>query len=168
MAGVASGARFPGPHDERLPAVQSDGGHDLLRDERPRISHLRGAHREDLPREVRGDGPGVQGQRRAVGARSPGCVGKVPAGSRAPTGPSRTSTSTSARSAISTSSWLRRKRSASPTCSGRCSRPGSRRVRNTVRTTRLRQDGVHPGWAGQTVMAYAFLKALGVDGDIAR
>jgi len=28
------------------------------------------------------------------------------------------------------------------------------------------KDGVHPGWAGQTVMAYAFLKALGVDGDI--
>jgi hypothetical protein len=27
-------------------------------------------------------------------------------------------------------------------------------------------DGVHPGWAGQTVMAYAFLKALGVKGDI--
>ena len=28
------------------------------------------------------------------------------------------------------------------------------------------KDGVHPAWAGQTVMAYAFLKALGVDGDI--
>jgi hypothetical protein len=28
------------------------------------------------------------------------------------------------------------------------------------------KDGVHPGWAGQLVMAYAFLKALGVDGDI--
>jgi len=28
------------------------------------------------------------------------------------------------------------------------------------------KDGVHPGWAGQTVMAYAFLKALGVSGDI--
>ena len=28
-------------------------------------------------------------------------------------------------------------------------------------------DGVHPGWAGHTVMAYAFLKALGVDGAIA-
>jgi lysophospholipase L1-like esterase len=27
-------------------------------------------------------------------------------------------------------------------------------------------DGVHPGWAGQTVMAYAFLKALGLTGDI--
>jgi lysophospholipase L1-like esterase len=27
-------------------------------------------------------------------------------------------------------------------------------------------DGVHPGWAGHTVMAYAFLKALGVRGDI--
>ena len=27
-------------------------------------------------------------------------------------------------------------------------------------------DGVHPDWAGQTVMAYAFLKALGVDGKI--
>ena len=27
-------------------------------------------------------------------------------------------------------------------------------------------DGVHPGWAGQVVMAYAFLKALGLDGDI--
>ena len=27
-------------------------------------------------------------------------------------------------------------------------------------------DGVHPGWAGQGVMAYAFLKALGVDGEI--
>jgi len=28
------------------------------------------------------------------------------------------------------------------------------------------KDGVHPGWAGHTVMAYAFLKALGVSGDI--
>ena len=28
------------------------------------------------------------------------------------------------------------------------------------------KDGVHPGWAGQTVMAYAFLKALGCDGNI--
>jgi len=28
------------------------------------------------------------------------------------------------------------------------------------------KDGVHPGWAGQTVMAYAFLKAMGLDGDI--
>jgi hypothetical protein len=27
-------------------------------------------------------------------------------------------------------------------------------------------DGVHPGWAGQTVMAYAFLKGLGLKGDI--
>jgi hypothetical protein len=27
-------------------------------------------------------------------------------------------------------------------------------------------DGVHPGWAGHTVMAYAFLKALGVNGNI--
>lgn len=28
------------------------------------------------------------------------------------------------------------------------------------------KDGVHPGWAGQTVMAYAFLKGFGLDGDI--
>lgn len=28
-------------------------------------------------------------------------------------------------------------------------------------------DGVHPGWAGHTVMAYAFLKAFGVNGEIA-
>ena len=28
------------------------------------------------------------------------------------------------------------------------------------------KDGVHPGWAGQTIMAYAFLKALGLDGEI--
>lgn len=27
-------------------------------------------------------------------------------------------------------------------------------------------DGVHPDWAGQTIMAYAFLKSLGCDGDI--
>lgn len=27
-------------------------------------------------------------------------------------------------------------------------------------------DGVHPGWAGHVVMAYAYLKALGLDGDI--
>jgi lysophospholipase L1-like esterase len=27
-------------------------------------------------------------------------------------------------------------------------------------------DGVHPGWAGQTVMAYAFLRAFGLDGGI--
>jgi lysophospholipase L1-like esterase len=28
------------------------------------------------------------------------------------------------------------------------------------------QDGVHPGWAGQLVMAYAYLKAMGLDGDL--
>jgi len=28
-------------------------------------------------------------------------------------------------------------------------------------------DGVHPGWAGHAIMAYAFLKGLGVDGQIA-
>ena len=27
-------------------------------------------------------------------------------------------------------------------------------------------DGVHPGWAGHLVMAYAFLKSLGLDGEI--
>lgn len=27
-------------------------------------------------------------------------------------------------------------------------------------------DGIHPGWAGHVVMAYAFLKALGLDGQI--
>lgn len=28
------------------------------------------------------------------------------------------------------------------------------------------KDGVHPDWAGQVIMAYAFLKALGVDGNL--
>jgi len=28
------------------------------------------------------------------------------------------------------------------------------------------KDGVHPGWAGQVVMAYCFLKSMGLDGDI--
>ena len=28
------------------------------------------------------------------------------------------------------------------------------------------KDGVHPGWEGQTVMAYSFLRAMGLDGDI--
>ena len=28
------------------------------------------------------------------------------------------------------------------------------------------QDGVHPGWAGHLVMAYAFLRAMGLDGEI--
>lgn len=28
------------------------------------------------------------------------------------------------------------------------------------------KDGVHPGWAGQLIMAHAFLKAMGVDGDL--
>lgn len=28
-------------------------------------------------------------------------------------------------------------------------------------------DGVHPGWAGHAIMAYAFLKGLGVSGEIA-
>lgn len=28
------------------------------------------------------------------------------------------------------------------------------------------KDGVHPDWAGQTVMAYAFLKAMGLKGEI--
>ena len=30
------------------------------------------------------------------------------------------------------------------------------------------KDGVHPGWAGHTVMAYAFLKALGLEDEIGR
>jgi len=29
------------------------------------------------------------------------------------------------------------------------------------------KDGVHPGWAGHAVMAYAFLKSFGLDGEIA-
>ncbi len=28
------------------------------------------------------------------------------------------------------------------------------------------KDGVHPGWAGQLIMAYGFFKGLGVDGDL--
>ncbi len=28
------------------------------------------------------------------------------------------------------------------------------------------KDGVHPGWAGHLVMAYAFLKAMGLEGDL--
>jgi hypothetical protein len=28
------------------------------------------------------------------------------------------------------------------------------------------KDGVHPGWAGQLIMAYSFLRALGLDGEI--
>lgn len=28
------------------------------------------------------------------------------------------------------------------------------------------KDGVHPDWAGQLVMAYAFLRAMGLDGDL--
>ncbi len=28
------------------------------------------------------------------------------------------------------------------------------------------KDGVHPGWAGHAIMAYSFLKALGMDGDL--
>lgn len=28
------------------------------------------------------------------------------------------------------------------------------------------KDGIHPGWAGQVIMAYAFLTALGLDGDL--
>lgn len=28
------------------------------------------------------------------------------------------------------------------------------------------KDGVHPGWAGQLVMAYCFLEAMGLDGEI--
>jgi lysophospholipase L1-like esterase len=29
------------------------------------------------------------------------------------------------------------------------------------------KDGIHPGWAGHVMMAYAFLNAMGIDGDIA-
>ena len=29
------------------------------------------------------------------------------------------------------------------------------------------QDGIHPGWAGQVMMAYAFLNAMGIDGAVA-
>ena len=28
------------------------------------------------------------------------------------------------------------------------------------------KDGIHPGWAGQAMMAYAFLNAMGLDGDL--
>lgn len=28
------------------------------------------------------------------------------------------------------------------------------------------KDGIHPGWAGQAIMAYAFLNALGLDGNL--
>ncbi len=28
------------------------------------------------------------------------------------------------------------------------------------------KDGVHPGWAGQVIMAYAFIKGLGLDGNL--
>jgi lysophospholipase L1-like esterase len=28
------------------------------------------------------------------------------------------------------------------------------------------KDGVHPGWAGHLIMAYAFLKAMGLDGEV--
>ncbi len=28
------------------------------------------------------------------------------------------------------------------------------------------KDGIHPGWAGQAMMAYAFLAAMGLDGDL--
>jgi lysophospholipase L1-like esterase len=28
------------------------------------------------------------------------------------------------------------------------------------------KDGVHPGWAGHVIMAYAFLKGMGLDGDL--
>ncbi len=28
------------------------------------------------------------------------------------------------------------------------------------------KDGIHPGWAGQAIMAYAFLTALGLDGNL--
>ena len=28
------------------------------------------------------------------------------------------------------------------------------------------KDGIHPGWAGQAIMAYAFLNAMGLDGDL--
>lgn len=29
------------------------------------------------------------------------------------------------------------------------------------------KDGIHPGWAGHVVMAYAFLRAMGLDGNLA-
>ena len=29
------------------------------------------------------------------------------------------------------------------------------------------RDGIHPGWAGHAIMAYAFLRGLGLDGDLA-
>lgn len=29
------------------------------------------------------------------------------------------------------------------------------------------QDGIHPGWAGQVIMAWAMLRSMGIDGDIA-
>jgi lysophospholipase L1-like esterase len=30
------------------------------------------------------------------------------------------------------------------------------------------KDGIHPGWAGHVIMAYAFLRAMGLDGNLAK
>lgn len=50
---------------------------------------------------------------------------------------------------------------------GPCSPPDLRRaVKFGADYMMCGKDGVHPGWAGQTVMAYAFLKGLGLDGEI--
>ena len=51
-------------------------------------------------------------------------------------------------------------------CLGRCSKPGSPDSSLGADYAISGADGVHPGWAGHTVMAYAFLKAMGLDGAI--
>jgi len=51
-------------------------------------------------------------------------------------------------------------------CSGRCSPKVCREKGIWSGLALSGKDGVHPGWAGHVVMAYAFLKAMGLDGGI--
>src|SRR5205823_4526099 len=61
--------RVSGADDERLPAIPADHRHDVLWDERSRVSRLRGTHRRDLSHEFDGDCGGVQSAWRAGDSR---------------------------------------------------------------------------------------------------
>ncbi len=37
---------------------------------------------------------------------------------------------------------------------------------SSSRTNVAGGDGIHPGWAGQLIMAYAMLRGLGLQGDL--
>ena len=120
-----------------------------------------------------GDRAAVQGSTTSASiVGSPGCAGKIAGWVNSRAGTLDATQSPLLRAARHRD-WCRRERKASisPISSGRCFRP--RYLLQVNITPRPRQpyevtgnDGIHPGWAGQVIMAWAFLRAMGLDGDI--